>query len=95
MNAAPVNRAFDEGAGIQLDAFQGPFFIFFKTGAVNDVADVFFAAGCFTADVFFENSVGVIDNFDNGVFGKFSTESASADSFLQTFNLSDDVKIYL
>lgn len=65
----PVNGVFDDGAGIQFHAIHGPFFKFFKTGAVNDVADVIFCRQEHPGRCNWSQTVGVFDDFDNRIFG--------------------------
>ena len=67
MDAFPVDGIVDFGNGWQVDIFERPALVFFKAGAVDDVADVLFAFWGVGIDVGFDVVVGIGDDFDDAV----------------------------
>ena len=67
MDAAPVEVVFHDGLREKLDTFECPFLKFCKAGAVDDVADVLFAARSIRGDVFFHVAICVENDFYNAV----------------------------
>ena len=53
LNTAPVDTVFYNCFGEKLHSVKRPFFIFFKSGTVNDIADMFFSARSFWVNIFF------------------------------------------
>ena len=63
MNTAPVDRIFDDCFREKFHSIQCPLFEFLEAHPVNDITYMFLASGSGGIDIFFNKSVGVLNDF--------------------------------